>query len=91
MDNLLFVLGSAVRYGLGRKSYAPSLIVDVIKDNLSLFNEKWVINLLRDLYGYERDRVTWEYKDDSNVEYWAELKRVLLAVYKERGYTRPIE
>ena len=91
LDDLLFMLGSALRYGLGRQSYAPSLIIGVIKDNFALLNEKWTINLLRDLKEYKRDRVTWNYKDDHNYEAWLELERQLMALYKEREYLRPID
>ena len=92
LDDLWFMFGSALRYGLGRRTYATSLIPDVIKANLSLLNEKWTINLLRDLKDYERDRITWQYKDDiCDYQNWMELKRRLSELYKERGYTRPIE
>ena len=92
LDDLLFMFGSALRYGLGRRTYATSLIPKVIKNNFSLLNEKWTINMLRDLSDYERDRIVWEYKDDDcDYQSWMGLKRQLMALYIQRGYTRPIQ
>ncbi|MCL2797089.1 MAG: hypothetical protein FWD58_03435 [Firmicutes bacterium] len=92
LDDLWSMFGAALRYGLGRQSYITSLIPQVIKDNFSLLDEKWTINLLRDLNGYETDRVTWQYTDGvCDYESWMELKQQLLKLYAERGYTRPIE
>ena len=90
LDDLLFIFGAALRYGLGRQTYAPSLISGVIKDNLSLLNEKWTINLLRELEEYERNWVVFG-NTDFNYSDWQELKQVLLESYKERGYTHSIE
>ncbi len=92
LDDLLFVFGSALRYGLGRRTYATSLISSVLLDNLTLLNEKWTVNLLRDINGYELSRQGGHPKDDDcDFESWMELKRRLLVLYMERGYTHPME
>lgn len=39
-----FMLDAAMRYALGRKSYDVGLVAGFIKDNLSVFNEKWLVN-----------------------------------------------
>jgi len=91
LDDLLFMFGSALRYGLGRQSYAPGLIIGVIKDNFALLNEKWIVNMLRDLRDYKKDRITWNYKDDHHYEAWLDLERQLMDLYKERGFSRPID
>ena len=89
MDDLLFVFCAALRYGLGRRTYATSLIPKVIIANFSLLDERWTINLLRDLNEYERDRITWQYKDGAcDYERWMDLKQQLMNLYTERGYTR---
>ena len=77
-SDLQFMLGAALRYGLGRKTYATSLIPEVISDNISLFNESSLTVMLRDIEMYERDRIAWEHKDD-NCDYdsWMKLKKLL--------------
>ena len=88
LDDLLFMFSAALRYGLGRRTYATGLISDVIKANLTLLNEKWTVNLLRDLNGYEKDRQSGYIKDDDcDYESWSNLKQKILTIYKERGYT----
>ena len=91
LDDFLFMLGSALRYGLGRQSYAPEIIIRVIRDNFALLNEKWTINLLQDFKDYKRDRITWNYKDDHHYVKWLELECQLRALYEERGYSRAID
>ena len=91
LDDLLFMLGSALRYGFGRKSYATSIIPKVIIENLSLLNEKWLINFLRDINEYEKNRIAWEYKDDEcDYASWMKLKTSLLNEYQKRGFTRSL-
>jgi len=91
LDVLWFMFGSALRYGLGRQSYAPDLIARVIKDNLPLLNEKWTVNLLRDFNDYERDRIVWQKNKDDLCQSCLELRRLLLELYAERGYKHPID
>jgi len=91
-DDLLFIFGSALRYGLGRQTYATSLIPGVICDNLSLLNEKWIINLITDIIYYEKDRITRGYKDaECDYESWMNLKTNLIDEYNKRGFEHPIE
>lgn len=92
IDDLAFVFCAALRYGLGRQTYATTLIPRVIMANFALLDERWTIVLLRDLIEYERNRMTWLSKDGAcDYESWMDLKQRLMNLYTERGYTRRIE
>ena len=87
LDDLLFVFGSALRYGLGRKSYAVGLISRFVKDNRSMLNEKWLINLLEDIKSYEEDKVRgWIHDDDCDYSDWMSLKATLRDEYISRNF-----
>jgi len=95
IDDLLFVFGSALRYGLGRRTYSTSLISGFITDNISLLNEKWFINFLRDINDYEETRIRWskykitndgEYDSICDYESWINLKATLVNEYEKRGF-----
>ena len=95
-DDLLFMFGSALRYGLGRRSYSTSLISGVIANNLPIINQKWLINFLRDIIEYEERRARWEYKTCSydnicNYENWTNLKAKLIAEYNKRNYEESLD
>jgi len=86
-DDLHFIFCSAIRYGLGRRTYATSLIPEFITDNLLVLNEKALVNLLADIKRYEEDRVVWEYKDDEcDYRSWMEFKSALITEFKKRNY-----
>jgi len=93
LDDLWFMFGSALRYDLKHQTYATSRVPGVIVANFALLDEKWTSNLLRDFSHYERNRAIWHSSadDDNNYENWMQLKRQLLTLYTERGYTRSIE
>jgi len=86
LDDVLFIFGSALRYGLGRQTYSVGLISDFIRDNLKLLNQKWLINLLEDIKGYEKDRVDG-YIHDSAYDYdeWIKLRIALKEEYLRQG------
>ena len=91
-DDVQFIIGSALRYGLGRQSYAVGLIADFIGDNLSLLNEKWLVNLLNDLKWYEEDRRNGMICDaDYDLSTWMNLKAALRNEYESRGFKRSLE
>ena len=91
-DDLMCMFGGALRYALGRQTYMPGIVQEVIVDNLPLYNEKWVINFLNDLTRYEKDTdCDLQNNNDHHFQDWMNLKRKLLTVYMERGYTRPVE
>ena len=93
-DDLLFMFGAALRYGLGRRTYATSLISGVIEDNISLINEKWFINFIRDINNYENDRLKWnnnfQFDDTCDYESWTNLKQKLICEYINRKYKHPL-
>ena len=55
-DDLLFVFCYALRYALGRETFASLTITDFLIENIKLFNERWLVNFLRDITTYEIDR-----------------------------------
>lgn len=82
--NLAFALGcGALRYGLGRRSYAVSVIADAIRDRLPLFNVADLVRMRRDIEdalagksphgdaGDGCDQATWQ--------------GVLMAIHAEEG------
>jgi len=90
-DDVQFIIGSALRYGLGRQSYAVGLIADFIGENLSLLNEKWMVNLLRDVQDYEKDRENGLIHDaDYDLESWLKLKAALRNEFKSRNFERDL-
>jgi hypothetical protein len=90
-DDLMCMFGGALRYGLGRQTYMPSLVVQVITDNIALYNKKWIVNLLNDLTRYEKDIESGWLKDEKhNFGQWMRLKHRLFQEYTARGYTVPL-
>ena len=76
MDNMCQVerdiLVYAMRYALGRMSYAPTTVVDNIKRNIDFFTPHQIELLIKDIeeqkdfggYGMEYDKKVWmEFKD----------------------------
>jgi len=59
-----FLLVASLRYGIGRRSYAVSLIADVVKQNIPYLSTPALQNYAREIkettdYGDEMDRITW--------------------------------
>ena len=73
LDDLLFVFGAALRYGLGRRTYATGLISEFIADNSSLINKKWQENYIQEIERYEKDRGD----DECDYRHWMKLKNLL--------------
>ena len=99
-NDLFFMFGAALRYGLGRQSYATGLIPQVIIDNFSLLDENCIINLLRDINRYEQDRIAWNTssedkygKYDGECDYvgWLDLKAKLIKEYDKKGIDTPLK
>ena len=95
IDDILFCLGASLRYALGRRTYSTSLVPEVITNNLDLYNQKWLVNNLRDIDGYIDDRRKWrnkEYKYDDVCDYssWLNLKQRLIDEYESRKYEEPL-
>ena len=95
IDDILFCLSASLRYALGRRTYSTSLVPEVITNNLDLYNQKWLINNLRDIDGYIDDRRKWrnkEYKYDDICDYssWLNLKQRLIDEYESRRFEEPL-
>ena len=59
------ILFFAVRYALGRQSYAPSLVADVVRDNLKHLTEEELKSIVDETYtvrnlGMPCDVAVWE-------------------------------
>jgi len=91
LDDTLFVLGSALRYGIRRRTYATGLISGFLIDNLGLCNEKWIVNFWRDILEYERDRIDGSSIEEYHHEDWMRLKKALQDIAAERGYRLPTD
>ena len=86
LDDLLFIFGSALRYGLGRQTYAVGLISKFIRNNLKLLNQKWLVNLLEDMKGYEKDRANGRIHDSAcDYDEWTKLRIALKEEYLRQG------
>ena len=95
LDDLWLMFGAALRYSTGRKTYMPSTVRQVIVDNLPLINQKWIINCLRDINDYERDRIRWgklgtRYDDHFHHEIWMGLKEMLIKECDKREFEEPL-
>ena len=91
LDDLMILFVGALRYGLGRQTYVTYTIPKVIKANLKLYNEKWLVNFLRSIQDYERMRKHWEhYDDECDYQSWMALKAALREEYIKRGFERDL-
>ena len=88
LDDVLFIFGSALRYGLGRQTYATGLISEFLIDNAGLLNEKWLVNLLESIKNYEDDRGHNRRICDDACDYqsWMQLKAALRGEYQNRHF-----
>lgn len=82
-DNLLFIFGAALRYALGRKSYATGLVSSFLIENVEMYNEKWLHNFLKDIEDYEMHRVPGQTDHLCDYDGWMKLKAVLEERYAE--------
>ena len=91
-DDVQFIIGAALRYGIGRQSYAVGLIAKFIAENLSLLNEKWLANLLNDIKWYEEDRQKGFFSDaDFDKSVWMNLKAAIRKEYESRGFEHSLD
>lgn len=96
VDDFLMMLGCALRYSLGRRTYVTSMTPAIIKDNVNLISKKWFVNFLRDLCDYEVTRTSWSDKDYSyddlcDFTSWTNLKKFLVDEYEKRGFEESLE
>lgn len=60
------ILAFALRYSIGRKTYAPSLVIEEIKENINIINSSTIDVMISDVrghigsYGDESDKANWE-------------------------------
>ena len=91
LDDLMILFVGALRYGLGRRTYVTHTIPKVIKSNMKLYNEKWLVNFLRSIQDYEQRRKHWQYGDDEcDYQSWMALKAALREEYIKRGFERDL-
>jgi len=92
LDDLMILFVGALRYGLGRQTYVTYTIPKVIKANLKLYNEKWLVNFLRSIQDYEHQRKKWGAYGDAECDYqsWMALKAALREEYIKRGFERDL-
>ena len=95
-DDIMFCLGSSLRYALGRKSYAVGLVAGVITKNIPLLNQKWLINCIRDIDDYIGIRERWSdrehsYDNHCDLSTWLNLKQALIDGYEEKNFDEPLE
>lgn len=66
-----FMLICSVRYAITRNSYAPTWIIDIVKNNIDNLNDKHKITIIRTIN-------ETEFKELHNYKYnWLELRDVL--------------
>lgn len=58
------ILFYALRYAMGRQTFAPTVVINNIKDNISKFNQHDIESLIReieekDYYGADIDKINW--------------------------------
>jgi len=84
-NDLMFVFCAAMRYALGRSTYATSIIPDIFKSNLGLMSYNDLALFVKELEQYEKDRVTWNYKDGQcDYDSWMNLKAILKKEMQDR-------
>lgn len=89
-NSFYFMLDAAMRYALGRKSYDVGLVAGFIKDNLSVFNEKWLVNIINDIKWYLDDRENGKIDDDDcDHQLWLNLREAVREEYRSRNFSKP--
>ena len=76
------IVMSALRYALGRKTYMPGVVMEFIEDNLEEFDDKFLFNVNKELYGFlEYETVDF---NDVNIIGWVRLKSIVKEEIKHR-------
>lgn len=89
-NSLYFMLDAAMRYALGRKSHEVRLVAGFIKDNLPVFNEKWLVNIINDIQWYLDDRKNGKIDDDDcDHQIWLNLRETVREEYRSRNFSKP--
>ncbi|MBP3980826.1 hypothetical protein J8G26_08810 [Acidovorax sp. JG5] len=73
-----FMVTCAVRYCLGRSSYAPGVAMDWCRDNWDRLTEKDQHNIVRDVVDWLADRHIWDVDAAHMEDYRAEWARFAL-------------
>jgi len=89
-NHFYFMLDAAMRYALDRKSHEVGLVAGFIKDNLSVFNEKWLVNIINDIQWYLDDRENGKIDDgDCDHQIWLNLREAVREEYRSRNFSKP--
>ena len=83
-DNVGAVLISAVRYACGRRTYMPSIVVNVILPVVAQLNDKNLCCMERDIREQER----FGYGDECDRVNWMKLLKALQGEIEKRGIER---
>lgn len=82
-DHFGFILNCAVRYAIGRQSYAPSIVVDFVQSLLPYINDKTLYVLDQDITS---QKYTGGYGDKVIDEpLWMRLHKNVIAEETKRG------
>lgn len=69
--DLNLIMICAVRYALGRRSYAPIIVTEVITDNLDVLDIKSLQTICDDIRDYATDESSLH---DHTLEIWLQLR-----------------
>ena len=83
-DNVGAVLISAIRYACGRRTYMPSIVVNVILPIVAQLNDKNLCCMERDIREQER----FGYGDECDRVEWIKLLKALQGEIEKRGIER---
>lgn len=70
------IVGCALRYALGRRTYITGIVSEYIERNLDNLDERTIAVMIRDIHEAEHDKMLGDKCDASA---WKHLKNVLIA------------
>lgn len=73
---------SAVRYAMGRQTYMPMAIADIIEKNLGQCSDTTLQSLANEIRDYATDEMSLK---DTELHIWLELRATLLKCLKKRN------
>lgn len=79
--DLRCLLISAVRYAMGRQTYMPMAIAEIIKRNLGQCSDTTLQSLANEIRDYATDEMSWR---DTELHIWLELRATLLKCLEDR-------
>lgn len=90
LDDYRNIMAMALRYALGRRTYATSEVPEFIMKNEEYINERICDVMLCDLHHYFEDRINFGAKDDDcDYRSWHKFKQYLLDLADKKQYKHP--